>query len=112
VSVDWSEIEGKRLGLILVASDPEEGGGVLSGPVVRSESAFAVGRTSGPPFPLLPEWAARVRKLDDVQDADVRAIIGDVDYFTMLSVGDLEGEAEGLLPTGLNWNDFVGDDAE
>ena len=110
--MDWSEIEGKRLGLILVASNPEEGGGILRGHVVRSGSGFAVGRTSGPPFPLLAEWADRVRKFDHVEEADVRAIIGDVDYFTLLSVGDLEGETGGLLPTGLNWNDFVGDDAE
>ena len=74
--VDWSEIEGQRLGLMLVASNEEEGGGVLSGPVVRVERGFAVGRSSAPPFPLLPEWANRARRLADVREADVRSIIG------------------------------------
>ena len=82
--VDWSEIEGHRLGLMLVASNEEEGGGVLSGPVVRVERGFALGRSSAPPFPLLPEWANRARRLADVREADVRSIIGDVDYFLWL----------------------------
>jgi hypothetical protein len=107
-------MEGKRLALILIASNPDEGGGVLRGPVRRVENGFAIERRTGPAFPLVPEWASRTRSLQDLEDADVRAIIGDADYFLTLSVGDLKSEAEkeDLQPTGLNWNEFTGEGSE
>lgn len=104
----WPEMEGKRLALVLISTNPRSGGGIVNGRVRRVEEGFVLQRTTGAPFSLLPEWAGRARSIDDVDEPDVRAIIGNAKYFLLLSVGDLEDGVEaGLLRTGFKWNEFT-----
>lgn len=107
--MDWSDVVGRRLALILVAGESDDPpGGILRG-VVRAEgSEFILERGEEAPFPLLREWGHRVRLLSEVSAPEVLAIIGDVDCFVTLSVGPLPetASAKDISATGLNWNEF------
>lgn len=109
----WPEMEGKRLALVLISTNPGSGGGIVYGRVRRLEDDFVLEGMTGAPFALLPEWAGRARRINDVDEPDVRAIIGNAEYFLLLSVGDLEDGAEaGLRRTGFKWDEFTANGAE
>lgn len=97
-------MEGATLALWLATDDDEDR--IAHGIVRRARDGFILSRPDGKPIPLLPDWAARTHSIVEAAgyDSNVHRVLGEVDYFLLLSVGYFEDveEAEGL-PTDLNW---------
>jgi len=100
MTINLEHIDGKRFTLLLMSTSAEgdDDWAVLPGVARHEDGCLFIDR--GPrAFEVRAEWIERVQPVDP----ELRRLLRGAEYYLALTVGHLDDDPAGYVPTGLKW---------